>query len=382
MSRLRTAPSTPLGSSLGSALGAFALFLALFPACIPGAAADELQDIQILYRKGDAAKALERLDVLLAGKPRDAQGVKIAQARFLKGLILAEQGKAPEAIKVYVGLTEDYPELPEPYNNLAVLYASQNQLDKAQKALEMAISTHPSYATAHENLGDIYARMASQAYDKALQLDKANAAAQTKLALVKEMFSNSGKPNRPPAKGEAIKLPAPPVAAPEPVKPEAPKPEPVKPVKPETPKPAVEPKPAPEAKPVAEPPPPVPPKEKPAAGKADSEAAVLKALQAWAKAWSSKNVGAYLAAYDKDFKAPGGESRASWEKSRKERISRPKSIRVIIDEPRITLEGGGKAAATFRQTYKSDALSSTTTKTMVFVKSGDKWLILQERVGR
>ena len=378
MSRPRTAPRSPLGS----ALSAFALLLALFPACIPGAAADELQDIQILYKKGDAAKALERLDVLLAGKPRDAQGVKIAQARFLKGLILAEQGKAPEAIKVYVGLTEDYPELPEPYNNLAVLYASQNQLDKAQKALEMAISTHPSYATAHENLGDIYARMASQAYDKALQLDKANAAAQTKLALVKEMFSNSGKPNRPPAKGEAAKLPAPPVAAPaapEPVKPEAPKPEPVKP---EAPKPAVETKPAPEAKPVVETPPPVPPKEKPAAGKADSEAAVLKALQAWAKAWSSKNVGAYLAAYDKDFKAPGGESRASWEKSRKERISRPKSIRVIIDEPRITLEGGGKAAATFRQTYKSDALSSTTTKTMVFVKSGDKWLILQERVGR
>lgn len=373
MSRPRTAPRSPLSS----ALGAFALLLALFPACIPGAAADELQDIQILYKKGDAAKALERLDVLLAGKPRDAQGVKIAQARFLKGLILAEQGKTPEAIKVYVGLTEDYPELPEPYNNLAVLYASQNQLDKAQKSLEMAISTHPSYATAHENLGDIYARMASQAYDKALQLDKANAAAQTKLALVKELFSNSGKPNRPPAKGEAAKLPAAPVAvppAPEPVKPE--------PAKPEAVKPAVQPKPAPEAKPVVEPPPSAPPKEKPAAGKADSEAAVLKALQAWAKAWSSKNVGAYLAAYDKDFKAPGGESRASWEKSRKERVSRPKSIRVIIDEPRITLDGSGKAGATFRQTYKSDALSSTTTKTLVFVKSGDKWLIQQERVGR
>jgi tetratricopeptide (TPR) repeat protein len=374
MSRFCTVPS--------ATLSVIALLAALFPPFIPYAAADELQDIQILYRKGDAAKALERLDVLLAGKPRDAQGAKIAQARFLKGLILAEQGKAPEAIKVYVGLTEDYPELPEPYNNLAVLYASQNQLDKAQKALEMAISTHPSYATAHENLGDIYARMASQAYNKALQLDKTNAAAQTKLAMVKELFSNSGKPNRPPAKGETAKLPAPPVAAPplpEPAKPVPVKPEPVKP---EVVKPAVEPKPAPEVKPVVEAPPSAPPKEKPATGKADSEADVLKALQAWARAWSGKNVGAYLAAYDKGFRAPGGESRASWEKSRKERISRPKSIRVSIDEPRVTLDGAGKASVTFRQTYKSNALSSTTTKTLVFVKSGDKWLIQQERVGR
>ena len=79
----------------------------------------------------------------------------------MKGLILTEQGKPADAIKIFTGLTEDYPELPEPYNNLAVLYASQGQYDKARTALEMSIRTHPSYATAHENLGDIYAKMAS-----------------------------------------------------------------------------------------------------------------------------------------------------------------------------------------------------------------------------
>lgn len=357
-------------SRFRTTLKAGALICALFLAVAHPAGADELQDITLLYKKGESAKALERLETLLASKPKDAQGAKIAQARFLKGLILAEQGKTPEAIKVYVSLTEDYPELPEPYNNLAVLYASTNQLDKARTALEMAIGTHPSYATAHENLGDIYAKMASQAYDKALQLDKGNATAQTKLALVKEMFSNSGRPNRAPAKVQ----PAAPVAATPP--PAAPEPAKVEPPKVEASKPAVEPKPAPEAKPAA------PAKEKPAESKSDSEAAVTKAIQAWAKAWSSKNVGAYLAAYAKDFKTPGGENRSSWEKSRKDRISRPKSIQVTIESPRVTMNDANHASVTFRQNYKSDNLSTSTTKTVVLAKSGDKWLILQERVGR
>ena len=130
----------------------------------------------------------------LATSPKDARG------RFLKGIILTEQNKPNDAIKVFTELTQDYPELPEPYNNLAVLYASQGQYDKARTALEMAIRTHPSYATAHENLGDIYAKMASQAYDKALQLDKSNTTAQTKLNLIKDLFS-AGKPGRTAAKG-------------------------------------------------------------------------------------------------------------------------------------------------------------------------------------
>jgi len=165
------------------------------------ARADELQDINKLYKQGQNDKALERLESYLTSRPKDAQGPKIAQGRFLKGLILAEQGKNAEAIQIFTRLTEEYPELPEPYNNLAVLYASQGQHDKARQALEMAISTHPSYATAHENLGDIYAKMASQAYDKALQLDKGNVTAQTKLTLLKGLFSATGGENSAPAKG-------------------------------------------------------------------------------------------------------------------------------------------------------------------------------------
>ncbi len=60
--------------------------------------------------------------------------------------------------------------MPEPYNNVAVLYASQNRFEKAREALEMATRNSRSYAIAHENLGDVYARLASEAYRQAVQL--------------------------------------------------------------------------------------------------------------------------------------------------------------------------------------------------------------------
>src|SRR3954467_4448170 len=155
-----------------------------------GYAANSYEDASKLFKQGNYPAALEKIEAVITANPRDAR------ARFLKGLIITEQNRPAEAIKVFTSLTEDYPELPEPYNNLAVLYASQGQYDKARKSLEMAIRTHPSYAIAHENLGDVYAKMASEAYDKALQLDRGNAAAQTKLAMIKDLFSGSVVPGK------------------------------------------------------------------------------------------------------------------------------------------------------------------------------------------
>ncbi|NNU43540.1 tetratricopeptide repeat protein [Ramlibacter montanisoli] len=139
-----------------------------------------------LLRAGQHAEALNKADRYLAGKPKDPQ------MRFLRGVVLTEAGRPDEAIAAFQKLTEDYPELPEPYNNLAVLYAGQAQFDKARAALEMAIRTNPSYATAHENLGDVYAKLASQAYSRALQLDAGNTAVQPKLALIREIFAGPG----------------------------------------------------------------------------------------------------------------------------------------------------------------------------------------------
>ena len=158
------------------------LVAALFAAAAP---ASEMSDINKLLRAGQYADALTRTDANLAKHPRDAQ------LRFTKGLILAEQNRSAEAIAIFVKLTEDFPDLPEPYNNLAVLYAADGQYDRARAALDMAMRTNPTYATALENLGDVYARLASQAYDKALQIDPANKVQQPKLTLLRSLNGNT-----------------------------------------------------------------------------------------------------------------------------------------------------------------------------------------------
>ena len=318
-----------------------ALFTALGVASF-AALADDVQDASKLLKSGQPQQALERVNKVLAAKPKDAQ------ARFLKGLIFAEQGNTKDAIDVFLALTKDYPELPEPYNNLAVIYASQGQYDKARGALEQSIRTHPSYATAYENLGDVYAKLASQAYDKALQIDSTNPAAKNKLALVRELVGGAS----------ATVVAAAPAAASKPVAVAA----------------------ATTAEP-AKPGPDKPAAEKPAPARSGN-AEVLETLNAWAKAWSAKDVDGYLAFYDKEFKAPGGESRTDWEKARRQRIGAPKTIAVTIEGPRVSVGADGKASVTFRQGYRSDVLKSTSaTKTIVFAKTDGRWLIQQERVG-
>lgn len=171
------------------------------------ARADDYADVFNLQRSGKPAEALARADQYLATKPRDPQ------MRFLKGVILAEAGRAAEAIEIYTGLNQDYPELPEPYNNLAVLHAAQSQFDKARIALEQALRANPNYATAHENLGDVYVKMAALSYGKALQLEPSNTTAPAKLTLIRQLFAPAKPapapaPAAPPATGNQGAAPA------------------------------------------------------------------------------------------------------------------------------------------------------------------------------
>jgi tetratricopeptide (TPR) repeat protein len=316
--------------------------------------ADDYADVNRLLRAGQLAEASTKADQFLVAKPRDAQ------MRFIKGVIFTEQGKPNDAIGTFTKLTEDYPELPEPYNNLAVLYAGQSQFDKARAALEMAIRTNPSYATAHENLGDVYAKLASQAYSKALQLDNTNTGVQPKLGLIRELFSPKGGRSVAAAAAPAVIAKAP-TAAPTPATPVAPAVAASKP-----------------AAPVAAPATPAAPTAAPAASSAGDEQAINAAVQAWASAWSSKNMGDYLGAYGKDFDAPGG--RKTWEEERKKRIMGKNKISVKVSGVAITI-AGNTAKARFKQDYDADALSVSSTKTLSLAKAGDRWVIVKESSG-
>jgi tetratricopeptide (TPR) repeat protein len=347
--------------------------------------ADEAADVSKLLRGGQLAEAMNKADAFLAQHPRDAQ------MRFLKGVILTEQNKPNDAIIVFTKLTEDYPDLPEPYNNLAVLYASANQYDKARAALENAIRTNPSYATAYENLGDVHAKLASQAYDKALQLDSGNNAAKSKLTMLRSLTVAGTKPAAAaPVATAKTPAPAPIVVAQAPAKAPAPTPTPA-PAAPAVQKPAPAPTPAPA--PAATPP---AASAKPAPASSDVKQAskpakvvneaeierteVLNAVHAWVKAWSAKDVKAYLNFYASDFQTPNGVPHKAWAAEREARIAGKGQISVNIESPNVTIEGN-TATVKFRQNYVSDRLKADTRKTLVLVKQGGKWHIKQERTG-
>lgn len=369
------APRRTISSGFRRTLGRTVIVAGLLAGLQLPAMADDLADVTQLLRAGQHAQALSKADAYLSKNPRDPQ------MRFLKGVILTEQNKPNEAIDIFTKLTKDYPSLPEPYNNLAVLYAAAGRYDDARLALDKAIRTNPTYATAYENLGDVHAKLASQAYDKALQLDHNNAGAKSKLTMIRTLVGNTTGGTNPQVAVVAT--------APTP-KSEPPKAE----VKPE-PKPESKPEPKPEPKQEAPKPQPKPAEPKPdpkaeqkrreaeakreAKAKADAERAeVLAAVNHWAKQWSERDVKGYLNAYSNDFTLPAGQSRKDWATERRARIEDKKRISVKIESPQVSVSGN-TATVKFRQIYDSDTFNADSRKMLVLVKQGGKWLIKQER---
>ena len=150
--------------------------------------AQSLKDARALIADKRYADAIATLDKLTAERPREPQ------ARFLKGVALTDAGKTDEAIAVFQGVLNEYPELPEPRNNLAVLYAQKGDYAMARDELEAAIGAAPDYVIAYENLGDIYARLAMVNYEKAIARDARNRSAPVKLKLVREALAPPAVP--------------------------------------------------------------------------------------------------------------------------------------------------------------------------------------------
>ncbi len=324
----------------------WALALSLFTAT---AFADEYSDVAQLTREGKFADALTRADRFLSSKPRDAQ------MRLLKGVAQRDAGKTADAIGTFVKLTEDFPELPEPFNNLGVIYADQNQLDKARAAFEAALRTHQGYATAHENLGDVYAKLSSTAYSKALQIDAGNAAVTPKLTLMRQLAG--------PGQAKIVTTtPAVAVATPTPVP--APAPVTREPVATATSPGKPAPAPAPAPKPVND------------AAAREAEAAV----QNWVAAWSNKDLKGYFNAYSKDFTPSAGGSHSAWEAERRSRIEGKSKIAVRLEGLQVVVNGS-KATAKFRQDYRANGIAISSRKTLELSKQSDGWKITREAIG-
>ncbi len=306
-----------------------ACLAALLTMCSAALASPATDEAQALVSRGDLQGALKRLDQQLSSAPHDAE------ARFARGLVLMKLNRNEDALRVFSDLTRDYPQLPEPYNNLAVLYAQMGQYEKAREALEASLATHPSYATAHENLGDVYAAMAGAAYSRALALNQANSGARYKLSVV----------------GQLSQLPQPgaaPVAVP-------------------TPPPAAAPAPLAVQPPVSAP-------------DQAIEGPVTAALNEWAAAWSALEINRYMAAYSQDFSPEDGGSRAEWESQRRDRIRKATHIKVTASNPEVTSMAADRARVSFVQNYESDTYSDHVNKVLEFRNVDGRWLITREYV--
>ena len=382
--------------------------------------------------------AMKSVDAALAKTPNDPQ------LRFRKGVLLAEQKRSAEAIAVFRKLADDFPLVPEPQNNLAVLYAERNEPDKARAALEAALRTRPTYDTIYRNLGTVNARIAGAAYARALNIDDskstvarltlvpawASADATSTMALAQAPTSTSTSTFAPTASAPtavarttpAAVLP-PPVtvaaapAAPTPASPSTPQPAPktaptVVAAAP-TPAPVAAPKPAtasapavvatapaaskPALAPVLAAAPAAKPTVTPAVTAATAaattattattaprasaeEAAIRKAVQDWARAWSAKQTDAYIGTYAPGFSGNEG-SASAWQAARRVRIAGKKDIDVGVSDLKIA-RNQNKWSASFTQSYSADSLSLVSRKTLDFESRGGRWLIVRENNGK
>lgn len=124
-------------------------------------AADDLAGAQRLWLAGQRTQAADQVEQALARAPDDLQ------LRFTLGVMRMDLGERAKALEIFTRITQDFPDLADPYNNLAVLYAADGRLDEAQAALQQALRLQPDHAQAQENLGDVLVRLALRAYERA-----------------------------------------------------------------------------------------------------------------------------------------------------------------------------------------------------------------------
>ncbi|HEY5674518.1 MAG TPA: protein kinase [Malonomonas sp.] len=295
------------------------------------------------------------------------------------GRLQLQSDELAAAEKTFLGLIEKYPGTPEPYNNLAVVYALQGQLDAAKTALEQALATDAGYATVYRNLGTVYAEMARDSYGRALQLKKG----QQSVSLL--MFAADGPlPLHldKPASGAVVATAAEPVVSAAVATGQIPA-DNAEPVTASAANPAET---APPVIAATEVPPPVAAVVTPKVQEKVTEVVIAPEpesaelfLQSWAAAWAAQNVEAYLSFYADDYVPSNGQSRREWAAGRKSRLTKPTKIEVALEDFSPLRTEGDKIQIEVTQSYQSDRFADRTRKLFDLKRTGDKWEILRER---
>ncbi len=307
--------------------------------------ASDFESALAAYRSGKKTQALELLQRQLNTEPKDIQLL------LLKGVILAESGKTQEARLIFQNLVKEYPSLPEPRNNLALLYAAEGDLDNARATLEMALRSNPSYAVIYENLIEIYSQLASQSFARATNRNPKAKEVQPKLRLISEVLTlppGSASGERRIAQIENAKSDPPNATRVEQAH------------RINTSSTPSEPSTTTEAS-------------------TDNLPGVRQAVESWRRAWSARDMKSYLSSYIPGYTPNGRMTHEQWIEERKARIETRKHIDIELSDLHIRQIQKDKVAVRFVQHYRSDIQKSQTRKELVLILQGDRWLIASER---
>lgn len=281
-----------------------------------GHASADVRQLQLQVERQEYGPATVTGETLLQQYPQ-AVGVQ-----FLTAYAYQMNNQPIAAIKLYQSLIAERPDLPEPRNNLAMIYLAQGDYDRASQMLIDAINTHQSYATAYDNLSRIYKGLASEAYRRAVSesSEPANYNHRFELAALSELQS------LPDAFDIEVDGDEPSLIT-----------------------------------------------------TANLETLLIQRVQQWASAWSNKDFDAYTGFYSSRHRARF-RSHADWVEHRRKRILRPGQIRVEVSDIKVRVNGNSRATVDFRQAFDSPQYSDRVVKRLAFNRIGETWKITEERV--
>lgn len=281
----------------------------------PAAAAGIIQNLQLLVEQklyGQAARNGEQLLVEHSGHPH---------IEFLTAYAYQMNQQNRKAAEHYENLIRQHPDLPEPRNNLAIIYLSDGDYDKASSLLVNAINTHHSYATAYANLSSIYSGIASEAYRRAVSEsnEPVNYASKIKLTTLPKLASfEKDKIADNISNHELIENPA-------------------------------------------------------------IESILVNRVMGWAKAWSEKDLDTYIGYYSSDYK-PDFSTHEDWAENREQRILRAGFIKIGINSIQVRAQTKNLAIIDFEQSFDSLDYSDRVVKRLGLTRVNSEWKITDERV--
>ncbi len=298
----------------------FLLIFLTFPGLV---SADSISQLKGELEKKQYASAVVTGLSLLDEQPENLQ------LQFLTALALQNNNQQQLAIQHYQQIIKAHPELPEPRNNLAIIYLQQGQPDKAVDLLIASLQTHPAYATVWHNLSNLYKGLASEAYRKALSEENNTRSVVHKIELTElnSLHSSTGQ-------AEDVSQPSHQVAGIS-----------------KQPEKTVE-----------------------------NDIAVdniIDIVLNWANAWSEKDINAYIDAYTIAYKGKSANHN-KWEKQRRERIGRPGKIKVELSEIRVKSKAESYAIIEFKQAFTSSSYNDRVLKRLHLTKVNNKWKISRE----